>query len=67
MKLEDEASIYWWSAALAEEAQQGVKGKSDRVEIGLRESRRPKHIAYMITFLVIKPIDLEAPWDYFSG
>ena len=41
MKPEDEVSIYWWSAALAEEARQCVKGTSDRVEIGLRESGRP--------------------------
>ena len=42
MKSEDEASIYWWSAAFAEEARQGMKGTSDRVEIGLRESGRPR-------------------------
>ena len=40
MNLEDEVSFYRWLAALAEEARQGVKGTSDRVEIGLRESGR---------------------------
>ena len=42
MKPEDEVSIYRWSAALAEEARQGVKGTSNRVKIGLRESGRPR-------------------------
>ena len=41
MKPEDEVSIYRWSATLAEEARQGMKGTSDHVEIGLRESGRP--------------------------
>ena len=41
MEPEDEVSFYRWSAALAEEARQGVKGTSDRVKIGLRESGRP--------------------------
>ena len=39
MKPEDEVSIYRWSAALAEEARQDVKGREgDRVE-GVRTSR----------------------------
>ena len=40
MKPENEVSIYRWSAALVEEARQGVKGTSDRVEISLREFGR---------------------------
>ena len=41
MNPEGEVSIYQCSAALAEEGRHGMKGTSDRVEIGLRESRRP--------------------------
>ena len=41
MNPEDEVSFYRWSAVLAEEAQQGVKGTSDHEEIGVRESGRP--------------------------
>ena len=42
MNPEDEVSIYRCSAALAEEARQGMKGTSDHVEIGLRESGCPR-------------------------
>ena len=41
MNPEDQVSIYRCSTALAEEARQGMKGTSNRVEIGLRESGRP--------------------------
>ena len=40
MNLEDEVSIYRYLTTLAEEAQQGMKGMSNRVEIGLRELGR---------------------------
>ena len=39
VKLEDEVSSYWWSAALAEEARQGVKGREGDHAEGVRTSR----------------------------
>ena len=40
MKPKDEVSIYRWSAALAEEARQGVKGREGDQAEGVKTSRR---------------------------
>ena len=42
MKPEDEVSFYRWLAAFAGGGTTGREGTSDRVEIGLRESGRPR-------------------------